>query len=95
MITLKDYAKKKKISLKMARMQLEKKMEEGVMARKRGPANMFLYYDVIPMTVRWHDPFNRCKQYEMARPIPKMQAEDAQWQAGQEVAHDAEATVDS
>jgi hypothetical protein len=95
MISLKDYAKKKKISMKMARMQLDKKIEEGVMARKRGPANMFLYYDVIPMTVKWHDPFNRCKQYEMARPIPEMQAENAQWQEGQEVAHDAQATVDS
>jgi hypothetical protein len=95
MISLKAYAKKKKISMKMARVQLDKKIEEGVMARKRGPANMFLYYDVIPMTVKWHDPFNRCKQYEMARPIPEMQAEDAQWQTRQEVAHDAKATADS
>ncbi len=31
---------------------------------------------------------------EMARPIPEMQAEDAQWQAGQEVANDAEAETD-
>ena len=72
MISLKDYAKKKKISLKMARMQLDKKIEDGVMARKRGPANMFLYYDVIPITVRWHDPFNRCKQDELARSVSQM-----------------------
>ena len=62
MISLKDYAKKKKISMKMARAQLDKKIEEGVMARKRGPANMFLYYDVIPMTFKYHDPFNRCRE---------------------------------
>ena len=95
MISLKDYAKKKKLSMKMARAQLDKKIEEGVMARKRGPANMFLYYDVIPMTVRWHDPFNRCKQYEMARPIQEMQACNAQRTQGQEVAHDAKAAANS
>ena len=62
MISLKDYAKKKKISLKMARMQLEKKMEEGLMQRKRGPNNLYLYYEVIPMDIRWHDPFNKIER---------------------------------
>ena len=68
MMTIKDFAKKKKISLKKARVLLEKKMEDGSMARKRGPSNMFLYYDVIPMTFKYHDPFNRCKN-EVARSI--------------------------
>lgn len=71
MMTIKDFAKKKKISMKKARVLLEKKMEDGSMARKRGPANMYLYYDVVPTTVRWHDPFNRCKN-EMARPVSQM-----------------------
>lgn len=62
MITLKDYAKKKKLSIKMARMQLEKKMEEGLMQRKRGPNNLYLYYEVIPMDIRWHDPFNKIER---------------------------------
>ena len=62
MMTLKGYAKKKKISIKMARMQLEKKMEEGLMQRKRGPNNLYLYYEVIPMDIRWHDPFNKIER---------------------------------
>ena len=69
MMTLKGYAKKKKISIKMARMQLEKKIESGLMQRKRGPNNLYLYYEVIPMDIRWHDPFNRCKQDEVARSV--------------------------
>ena len=62
MISLKDYAKKKKLSIKMARIQLEKKMEEGLMQRKRGPNNLYLYYEVIPMDIRWHDPFNKIER---------------------------------
>ena len=62
MITLKDYAKKKKLSIKMARAQLDKKMEEGLMQRKRGPSNLYLYYEVIPMDIRWHDPFNKIER---------------------------------
>ena len=58
MMTIKDFAKKKKISLKAARSRLDRQVEAGVMAKKRGPSNMFLYYDVVPVTYKWHDPFN-------------------------------------
>ncbi len=58
MMTIKDFAKKKKISMKMARHRLERQVEEGLMQRKKGPCNVYLYYDVIPTTFRWHDPFN-------------------------------------
>ena len=58
MMTLKDYAKKKKISLKAARSRLDRQVEAGVMAKKKGPSNMFLYYEVVPVTYKWHDPFN-------------------------------------
>ena len=58
MMTIKDFAKKKKISMKAARSRLDRQVEAGLMTRKRGPANMFVYYDVIPMTFKYHDPFN-------------------------------------
>ena len=58
MMTIKDFAKKKKISLKAARSRLDRQVEAGVMAKKRGPSNMFLYYDAVPVTYKWHDPFN-------------------------------------
>lgn len=58
MMTIKDFAKKKKISMKMARHRLERLVEEGLMQRKKGPCNVYLYYDVVPTTFRWHDPFN-------------------------------------
>ena len=58
MMTIKDFAKKKKISLKAARSRLDRQVEAGVMAKKKGPANMFLYYEVVPTTIKWHDPFN-------------------------------------
>ena len=58
MMTIKDFAKKKKISLKAARSRLDRQVEAGSMARKRGPNNLYLYYDVVPTTFRWHDPFN-------------------------------------
>ena len=58
MMTIKDFAKKKKISMKMARHRLERQVEEGLMQRKKGPCNVYLYYDVIPTTFRLNDPFN-------------------------------------
>ena len=58
MMTIKDFAKKKKISMKAARSRLDRQVEAGLMTRRRGPSNMFVYYDVIPTTVKWHDPFN-------------------------------------
>ena len=58
MMTIKDFAKKKKISLKAARSRLDRQVEAGLMIKKRGPANMFLYYDAVPVTHKWHDPFN-------------------------------------
>lgn len=58
MISIKDFAKKKKISLKAARSRLDRQVEAGLMIKKRGPSNMFLYYEVVPMTYKWHDPFN-------------------------------------
>ena len=58
MMTIKDFAKKKKISLKAARSRLDRQVEAGVMAKKKGPSNMFLYYEVEPKTYKWHDPFN-------------------------------------
>jgi len=58
MMTIKDFAKKKKISMKMARHRLERQVEEGLMQRKKGPCNVYLYYEITPRTFRWHDPFN-------------------------------------
>ena len=59
MMTIKDFAKKKKISLKAARSRLDRQVEAGLMIKKRGPSNMFLYYDAVPaVTYKWHDPFN-------------------------------------
>jgi hypothetical protein len=62
MITIKEYAKKHKISMRAARWQLEDKMRRGLMDRKRGPSNLYLYYEVIPMDIRWHDPFNKIER---------------------------------
>ena len=58
MMTIKDFAKKKKISLKAARSRLDRQVEAGLMIKKRGPSNMFLYYDAVPVAYKWHDPFN-------------------------------------
>jgi hypothetical protein len=69
MMTAKDYAKKKKISLRAARSRLDEFVHEGKMQKKRGPSNLYMYYEVNPSNFRWHDPFNRCKQDEMARPV--------------------------
>jgi len=64
MITIRDYAKKHKISEKTARRQLDRMVERGEMERLRGPNNLFLYKEK-PTTpaIKWHDPFNRinCK----------------------------------
>jgi hypothetical protein len=58
MITIKEYAQQKKISMKAARCRLDRQVKAGVMAKKRGPSNLHLYYEVTPMNFRWHDPFN-------------------------------------
>ena len=64
MITIRDYAKKKKFSEKTARRQLDRMVERGEMERLRGPNNLFLYKEK-PTTpaIKWHDPFNKinCK----------------------------------
>jgi DeoR/GlpR family transcriptional regulator of sugar metabolism len=64
MTTIRDYAKKHKISEKTARRQLDRMVERGEMERLRGPNNLFLYKEK-PKTpaIKWHDPFNRinCK----------------------------------
>lgn len=62
MITIKEYAKQHKISMRAARWQLEEKMSQGILDRKKGPCNMFLYYKIEVPNLRWHDPFNRCKR---------------------------------
>jgi len=63
MITIKEYAKKKKLSEKTARKQLENMVERGEMERLRGPNNLFLYKEK-PTTpaIKWHDPFNKIKE---------------------------------
>jgi DeoR/GlpR family transcriptional regulator of sugar metabolism len=63
MITIKEYAKKKKLSEKTARRQLENMVERGEMERLRGPNNLFLYKEK-PTTsaIKWHDPFNKIKE---------------------------------
>ena len=60
MITVREYAKKNKVSENSARKRLEHKVEVGYMLKKRGPDNRFIYYDKPP-AVKWHDPFNRIK----------------------------------
>jgi DeoR/GlpR family transcriptional regulator of sugar metabolism len=64
MITVKEHAKKNNISERTARKQLEHLIKIGKLVRTRGPNNMFTYYE--PKIMRWHDPFNRTKQNEMA-----------------------------
>lgn len=65
MITAQEFARKKKVSLRVARRRLEEQVKKGLMQRKKGPSNLYLYCEVPLMNFRWHDPFNRCK-HEMA-----------------------------
>jgi hypothetical protein len=55
MITHKDYARQKNLTLKQARVELERKISEGLMVRKRNKG-FYLYCDTTPF--KWHDPFN-------------------------------------
>jgi hypothetical protein len=67
-ITIKQYAKKKKISERTARKQLDRKVDLGQMERQKGPSNSYVYYEPKYKEFRWHDPFNKIS---LARPIPK------------------------
>ena len=59
MITIKDFAREKKISPKAARGRLDRMVERGLMVKRRGLRAEFIYEEVQPAEVRWHDPFNR------------------------------------
>ena len=60
MITIKEYAKKRKISERTARKQLDRKVDKGEMERQKGPNNSYVYYEPKHDGYRWHDPFNKC-----------------------------------
>ena len=60
MITIKEYAKKRKISERTARKQLDRKVDKGEMERQKGPNNSYVYYTPTYQNFRWHDPFNKC-----------------------------------
>ena len=62
MITAQDFAKKKKVSIKVARSRLAELEAEGLMRKKIGPSGLYLYYEVKPMNIKWHDPFNRIER---------------------------------
>lgn len=59
MMTVRDFAREKKVSLKVARTRLENLEAKGLMRRLRGPNNLYLYYETKPVPVKWHDPFNK------------------------------------
>jgi predicted ArsR family transcriptional regulator len=62
MVTIKDFAREKKISPKAARNRLDRLVERGLMVRKRGLRAEFVYQAVQPVEIRWHDPFNRIER---------------------------------
>ena len=62
MITAQEWAKKKKVSIKVARNRLAELEYEGLMRKKIGPSGTHLYYEVKPMAIKWHDPFNKCTE---------------------------------
>jgi hypothetical protein len=62
MITVEQYAKKNKVSENSARKRLQRKVLDGYMLKKRGPDNCFVYHDKPPVTIKWHDPFNKIKE---------------------------------
>ena len=62
MITIKDFAREKKISFKAARGRLDRMVERGLMVRRRGLRAEFTYEVVQPVEVKWHDPFNRIER---------------------------------
>jgi hypothetical protein len=55
MITHKEYAIQKNLTTKQARTELDRKVANGLMVRKRAKG-FYLYCDTT--TFRWHDPFN-------------------------------------
>ena len=59
MVTIKDFAREKKISPKAARGRLDRMVERGLMVRRRGLRAEFTYEAVQPVEVKWHDPFNK------------------------------------
>jgi len=59
MMTIKEYAKKRKISERTARKQLDRKVDKGEMERQKGPNNSYVYYTPTYQNFRWHDPFNK------------------------------------
>jgi DNA-binding CsgD family transcriptional regulator len=61
MISIKEYAKKHKISERTARKQLDRKVELGVMNRQKGSKNSYVYYEPKHNSYKWHDPFNKCR----------------------------------
>jgi hypothetical protein len=67
MITVEQYAKKRKISVRTARKQLDRKVDKGEMERQKGPNNSYVYYTPTYQNFRWHDPFN--KTLKVARSI--------------------------
>ena len=62
MVTIKDFAREKKISPKAARSRLDRMVDQGLMVRRRGLRAEFVYQAVQPVEVRWHDPFNRIER---------------------------------
>ena len=70
MTSIKEYASKHKVSHRTARRQLDRMVEVGEMVRTKGPSNMFVYEQRPGFAeMRWHDPFNRTKELEVARSI--------------------------
>jgi len=70
MTSIKEYASKHKVSHRTARRQLDRMVEVGEMVRTKGPSNMFVYEQRPGFAeMRWHDPFNRTKELEVARSV--------------------------
>ena len=77
--SIKDYAKKRKVSLRTARKQLNRKVELGELLKARGPMNVFMYYEKPKLSkIKWHDPFNLVKRNEMARSVQEDSGEDTE-----------------
>ncbi len=76
MITIKEYAKKRKISERTARKQLDRKVDKGEMERQKGPNNSYVYYEPKHDNYRWHDPFN--KTLKVARSVQKNERQDTE-----------------
>jgi uncharacterized protein (DUF1015 family) len=59
MITHQEYAKQNNLTIKQARTQLDQKIADGQMVRKR-QKGFYIYCET--MTFRWHDPFNKIER---------------------------------